>query len=61
MISISNTQSINFDLCKRLQALALAKLPNTMKKTRLQINCKLTQKIIESIAWLFQNTVLQLY
>lgn len=39
---MSNTQSINHNLGERLQTLALTELPNALKKTGLQIDCKLT-------------------
>lgn len=55
-----NAQSVNHDLGKRLQALALVELPDALKKTGSEVECKVTQKIIAAIASVSQNTVLRL-
>lgn len=42
-----NAQSINHDLGKRLQALALAKLSDVLKKTGSEVEFKITQRQLQ--------------
>lgn len=59
-MKMPNTQSINHNLGQRLQALALVELPNALKKTGSEIECKVTQKMIVVIEGVSQNTISQL-
>ena len=55
-----NAQSVNHDLGKRLQALALAELSDVLKKTGSKVEFKITQKTIAAIAGVSQKTVSRL-
>ena len=55
-----NAQSVNYDLGKRLQALALAELSHVLKKTGSEVEFKITQKIIAAIAGVSQKIVSRL-
>ena len=55
-----NVQSVNHDLGKRLQVLALVELSDVLKKTGSEIEFKITQKTIAAIARVSQKTVSRL-
>ena len=55
-----NAQSVNHDLGKQLQALALLELSDVLKKTGSEVEFKITQKTIVAIEGVSQKTVSRL-